>query len=58
MQRVSRSSSLVLPHLSGTGCSVYPLTSHSESCDDDDGEMGEGVVDEELVDKPGTTNGT
>ena len=58
MQRVSRSSSLVLPHLSGTGCSVYLLTSNSESCDDDDGEMGEGVVDEELADKPGTTNGT
>ena len=29
----------------------------SESCDEDDDEVGEGVV-EELVDKPGTTNGT
>ena len=32
--------------------------SNAESCDeDDDDEVGEGVV-EELVGKPGTTNGT
>ena len=57
MQRVSRSSSLVLPLLSGTGFSVYLLTSKMESCDEDDDEVGVGVV-EELVDKPGTANGT
>ena len=51
------SSSLVLPLLSGTGFSVYLLTSNTESCDEDDGEIGVGVV-KELVDKPGTTNGT
>ena len=51
-------SSLVLPFLSGTGFSVYLLTSNTESCDKDDGEAGEGVVEEELADKPGTTNGT
>ena len=33
------------------------LTSNTESCDQDDEEVGVGVV-EELVDKPGTTNGT
>ena len=38
--------------------SVYLLTSNAESCDEDDGEVGEGVVEEELADKPGTTNGT
>ena len=38
--------------------SVYLLTSNTESCDEDDGEVGEGVVEEELTDKPGTTNGT
>ena len=32
------------------------LTSNTESCDEDDEEVGVGVV-EELVDKPGTTNG-
>ena len=53
-----RSSPLVLPILSGTGFSVYLLTSNTESCDEDDGEVGEGVVEEELADKPGTTNGT
>ena len=53
----SRSSSLVLPLLSGTGFSVYLLTSNTESCHEDDGEVGEGVVEEELADKPGTTNG-
>ena len=30
----------------------------SESCGEDDGEVGEGVVEEELADKPQTTNGT
>ena len=29
-----------------------------ESCDEDDGEVGEGVVEEELSDKPRTTNAT
>ena len=53
-----RSSSLVLSLLSCTGFSMYLLTSNTESCDEDDGEVGEGVVEEELVDKPGTTNGT
>ena len=51
------SSSLVLPLLSGTGFSVYLLTSNAESCGGDDGEVGEDDV-EELVDKPGTANGT
>ena len=50
-----RSSSLILPLLSDTGFSVYLLTTNTESCDD---EVGEGVVEEELADKPGTTNGT
>ena len=45
-----RSSSLVLPLLSGTGFSVDLLTSNTESCDEDDGEAGEGVVEEELAD--------
>ena len=53
-----RNSSLVL---SGTGFSVYLLSSNTESRDEDDDEdddeVGVGVV-EELVDKPGTTNGT
>ena len=49
----SRSSSLVLPLLSGSGFSVYALTSKTESC-----EVGEGVVEEEFADKPKTTNGT
>ena len=53
-----RSSSLVPPLLSRTGFSVYLLTSNSESCDEDDGEVGAGVVEEELNDKPRTTNGT
>ena len=48
----------VLPPLSGTGFSVYLLTSNTESCDEDDGEVGGGVVEEELADEPGTTNGT
>ena len=39
------------------------LTSNTESFDEDDGEVGESVVEEELAqeelaDKPGTTNGT
>ena len=53
-----RSSSLVLPLLSVAGFSVYLLTSNTESCDEDDGEVGVGVVEEELADNPGTTNGT
>ena len=57
-----RSSSLVLPLLSGTGFSVCLLASHTESCDqdddDDDDDVGVGVLDEELADKAGTTNGT
>ena len=52
-----RSSSHVLALLSGTGFSVYVLSSNTESCDEDVEEVGVGVV-EELVDKPGTTNGT
>ena len=36
---------------------MYLLTSNTESCDEDDGEVGEGVVEEELADKPRTTNG-
>ena len=54
--RFPRSSSLVLPLLSGTGFSVYLFSSNTESCDEDD-DVGVGVV-EELVDKAGTTNGT
>ena len=53
-----RSSPLVLPLLSCARFSVYLLTSNTESYDEDDGEVGEGVVEEELADKPGTTNGT
>ena len=53
-----RSSPLALPLLSGTGFSVYLLTTNTESCDEDDAEVGEGVVEEELADKPKTTNGT
>ena len=53
-----RSSALVLPLLSGTGFSVYLLTSNTESCDEDDEEVGENVVEEELADEQGTTNGT
>ena len=34
------------------------LLSNTESCDEDDGEVGEGVVEQELADKPGTANGT
>ena len=52
-----RSSSLILPLLSCTGFSMYLLTSNTESCVEDDGE-GEGVGEEELVNKPGTANGT
>ena len=46
---VPRSSSLVLPLLSSTG-----FSSNTESCDEDDDEVGVGFQ-EELVDKPGTT---
>ena len=49
-------SSLVLPLLSVAGFSVYLLTSNTESCDEDVEEVGVDGV-EELVDKPGTTNG-
>ena len=49
---------LVLALLSSTGISVYLMTSNTEFCDESDGEVGEGVVEEELADKPGTTNGT
>ena len=52
-----RSSSHVLPLLSGAGFSVDLLTSKTESCDGNDDEVGVGVV-EDLVDKPGTANGT
>ena len=52
----SRSSSLILPLLSGTGFSVYLSTSNTESCDEDDEEVGVGVV-EELAVAPRTTNG-
>ena len=55
--RFLRSSSLVLSLLSGTGFSEYLLTSNTESCDEHGDEIGVAVV-EELVDKPGTTNGT
>ena len=58
MQQSPRSCPLALPLLSGTGFSVNLLTSNAESCDEDGGEVGEGVVEEELADKPGTTNGT
>ena len=35
-----RSSPLVLPLLCGTGFSEYLLTSNTESCDEDDDEVG------------------
>ena len=38
--------------------SVYLLTSNTKSCGEDDGEVRLGVVEEELADKSGTTNGT
>ena len=37
---------------------MYVLTSNTESCDEDDGEVGEGVVEEELGDQSRITNGT
>ena len=37
---------------------MYLLSSDTESCDEDDDDVGEGAVEEELADKPGTTNGT
>ena len=52
-----RNSSFVLPLLSVAGFSVHLLTSNTESCDEDVVEARVGDV-EELVDKPGTTNGT
>ena len=61
---VQRSSSFVPPLLSDTGVST-PLLSDTESlladvdsCDEDGDEADEGVVEEELVDIPGNTNGT
>ena len=57
MHRFLRNSSFILPLLSCTGVSAYLLTSNTESCDEDVEEVGVGVV-EELVGKPGTTNGT
>ena len=53
-----RSSQLILPLLSGTGFSVYLLTSNTKSCDEDVGEIGEGVVEQELAHKPRNTIGT
>ena len=35
---------------------MYLLTSNTESCDEDDGEVGEGVVEEELAGRPRTTS--
>ena len=62
--RSPRSSSFVPPLLSDAGVST-PLFSDTESrfsdvdsCDGDDDEADEGVVEEELADIPGTTNGT
>ena len=37
---------------------MYLLTSNTESCDEDDDEVGVRVVEEELADKPRTKNGT
>ena len=37
---------------------MHLLTSNTESCGEDDGEVGEGVVEEELADKPRTTYGS
>ena len=53
-----RSSPLKLPLLSGNGFSVFCWHQTRNPCDEDDGEVGEGVVEEEFADKPGTTNGT
>ena len=55
----SRSSPLVLPLLSCTGFSVFLLfPSNTEFCNENVGEVGEGVVEEELANKPGTIYGT
>ena len=51
-----RSSPLVLPLLSCTGFSVYLLFSNTEPCDEDDEEVGAGVVEEELAEIPRTAN--
>ena len=58
MQRVSpklstRTSTSFLYWISGC-----LLTSNTESCNEDDGEAGESVVEDELADKPRTTDGT
>ena len=50
MLRVSPKLSTHTSLLSGTGVSVYLLTSNTESYDEDDDEVGVDVV-EELVDK-------
>ena len=59
-----RSSSFIPPFLFDTGASTSlfsdteSLFSDVDSCDDDGDEADEGVVEEELADIPGTTNGT
>ena len=59
-----RSSSFIPLFLSDTGAStsLFPdtesLFSNVDSCDEDDGEVSEGVVEEELADKPVIMNGT
>ena len=64
MQRVSRSSSFIPLLLSDTGAStsLFSNTESSfsdvDSCDEDGDEADEGVVEEELAEIPGTTNGT
>ena len=65
IQLVSRQSSSFIPlFLSDTGASTSlfsdseSLFSDVDSCDEDGDEADEGVVEEELVDTPGTTNGT
>ena len=64
MQRVSPSSSFIPPLHSDTGVST-PTSSDTGSllagvgsCDEDGDEADDGVVEEELDDIPGTTNGT
>ena len=37
---------------------MYLLTSNTESCNEDDGDVGDSAVEQELKEKPGTTNGT
>ena len=60
----TRSSSFVPPILSDSGVSTSLFSDTDyllidvDSCDEDGDEADEGVVEEELVDIPGTTNGT